>query len=197
MDQQRITAIALEHMGQRKTDYREAGYVFHHGRRTAQIALHLADRVRGAVDRDVLYAGALFHDVGKGDRPHNEAGALVARSLLEGACTPSEVAQICQIVRQHCLRKLPNDYSLATRLVQDADLLDHVGPMWIWYHVSWNALNGRTIDDALAYVYSEAHTLQRAEPLLNLDASIAMYDERVAFERSFIAEFERVHRQGV
>jgi uncharacterized protein len=80
MDIERINQIAYESMAHRKTHQgREPGFILYHGRRTAQIALRLAAQINGAVDRNILYTGALFHDIGKGTEPHNEAGARIVR----------------------------------------------------------------------------------------------------------------------
>jgi uncharacterized protein len=178
---------------------REPGFVFYHGRRTAQIALKLAGQIDAQVDRDILYAGALFHDVGKGSNPHNEVGAHMVRDLLGGVCQPEELERICQIVREHNQRRQPNAYAPETRLVQDADLLDHVGPIGPWLTFYWNATHGETIDDALCFFHSEenAHLQESTRNALNLDISVRIFDQRIAFERQFFAALERAHTEGL
>ncbi len=77
MDIEKIDQIAHENMAQRRPDpNREPGFILHHGRRTAQIALRLAEQINVNMHRDILYTGALFHDVGKGTEPHNETGRV-------------------------------------------------------------------------------------------------------------------------
>ena len=198
MDTEQLNQIALANMGHRKTHKgREPGYIYHHGRRTAQIALRLASQVSGPVDRDILRAAALFHDVGKGVEPHNESGARIARELLSELCEPEEVDGICEIILQHSQRQHPNDYTLETRIVQDADILDHVGPLGPWLQFYWSATHDETIDDALRFFHGrgEGHRAVMRR-LLNLAVSVLIFDQRIEFEDRFFAEFERVHREG-
>ena len=85
MDRQKIIEIARVAMAQRQPrQEREKGYVFHHGLRTAKIAMKLFDSLE-CPDKtcpDILFCAALFHDVGKGTEPHNETGAKIASELL-------------------------------------------------------------------------------------------------------------------
>ncbi len=199
MDTAKITQIAHSSMAHRKTHVaREQGFIFHHGRRTAQIALGLADRLDCILNRDILYAAGLFHDIGKGEHPHSQAGMRITRELLGGILPSDELDRVCEIISCHSDRKRPNDYSLELQIVQDADVLDHVGPMNPWLSFYWSALHQLTIDDTLAYLGGE-HLRERAvmRNVLNLDVSIRLFDERIEFESKFYAEFARVHRDGL
>ena len=83
MNIEKVEQAACECMASRQESKdREPGWLYHHGRRVARIALRLADEIGAAVDRDVMYAGALFHDIGKGAEPHNEIGAAITREAL-------------------------------------------------------------------------------------------------------------------
>lgn len=79
--------------------------------------------------REVLYATALLHDVGKaeqytGGEPHELAGERLAREILESAppdtrFAPDDVDQMCLAIRGHrCLRP---DASQLERLLFQAD----------------------------------------------------------------------------
>lgn len=86
-----------------------------------------------------------------------------------------------------------------TRLVQDADVLDHTGPMEVWLGFWWDATHEMTIDDRLQYYHSEEHSRYRTamRNALNFDVSIGIYEQRLEFERAFFAELERVSRGGL
>lgn len=59
------------------------------------------------LDREVVYAAALLHDIGRTDQiehgiPHDQAGAeLAARILPEAGFSPEEAGQILQAIRGH------------------------------------------------------------------------------------------------
>ena len=200
MDIESIEQIAFDHMAHRKAhEAREPGFIFYHGRRTARIALKLADQLGRTVDRTVLYTSALFHDVGKGVEPHNEIGARVAREILDPMFAQHELERICQVILLHNQRKQPNAYDLETKIVQDADILDHAGPIAPWIVFYWSAIHSETVDDALRFYNSTetAHTQALMRGDLNLDISVAIFDQRIAFEREFYAALERVHTEGL
>ena len=195
-----MNQIAYENMAHQRPDRnREPGFIFYHGRRTAHIALKLADQIEADVNRKILYIGALFHDIGKGFEPHNEVGALIVRDLLSGICELEELDRICKIVLEHNQRKKPNQYVFETRIVQDADLLDHVGPIGSWLAFYWSAIHEETIDDALRYFHSEENLRYqtRWRNALNFDISVNIFDQRLEFERKFFAELGRVHKEGL
>ncbi|WP_019238853.1 MULTISPECIES: HD domain-containing protein [Enorma] len=81
------------------------------------------------VDREVVYAAALLHDVGKATQyasgePHEVAGERLAREILEGlpaACafSPEEVGAICAAIRAH--RRFDPDAAPLSQLLYQAD----------------------------------------------------------------------------
>lgn len=200
MDLQKINQIAFENMAQRRPDPdREPGFIYHHGRRTALLALRLAEQLNIPVQRDILYAAALFHDVGKGNESHNEAGARLTRELLRGACTDDELEQICEIVRQHNQRGKSPDFSPEIKLEQDADFLDHSGALGVWLTLFYTGAHAETIDEALQFFHGEerANALAMMRRGLNYDLSVRIFDQRVALEERYFDELERVHQEGL
>ena len=204
MDMDRIEGIAHDSMAGRRSDVgREPGYVLDHGRRTASIALKLADTLADsqetAVDREVLHVAALFHDIGKGHEYHNQVGARMVRNLLNGLCTPGEIRRICHAILEHPQRVKPNDYGLATRILQDADILDHVGAVGVWRKFYRRATTGETIDDALRGFHSEEHARHELwmRGSLNLDVSVDVFDQRLELEKAFFQELAREQRGGL
>ncbi len=193
MDKQRIFEIARQSMGTRKGLLtREVGNLLHHGQRVAALALNLHEQVdaNNTIDQDVLYTAGLFHDIGKGINPHAETGAELAKSLLQEACSPDDCAQVVELIRLHNKRGR-SDLPLAAHILQDADVLDHIGAQSIWLCFAFNAYTERGPNGALAY-YTGAEN-QHIQPLwramLNLEISRKVFDQRLAVEQQFMQRF--------
>ncbi len=196
MDKHKVIEIARSAMADLKPmPTREKGYVFHHGLRTAKIAMSLADIEDHSpkVDRDILFAAAVFHDIGKGTDPHNETGADMAEDLLEGECLPGEISGITQIIREHNQRHRAMDCTMVARIHQDADILDHFGTQNIWLAFHWNAAHEETPHQSLEYFRGpESERWQTwARASLNFDASLKIFDEKIAFEGDFFDRFAK------
>lgn len=190
MDRNRLTGIARMHMGAQKSHQtRERGFIYYHGLRTAKLALHLSLRIPETVgvDEDVLFAGALFHDLGKGGPEHNVAGAVRAMSILNGACGKDELRAVAELIEHHNLRDRSPALPVASRIVQDADILDHMGGQMVWLSLFWSANHDRGPDETLEYYYSEEHQayIERLRSLLNFDAAVAEFDSRRMLQETF------------
>ena len=195
---ERIEAIAREAMeNQRSYLEREPGWLYYHGRRTARLGHWLANELAARVDQDVVYAGALFHDIGLGVEPHNETGALRTRELLANDCTPQELDAVCDVVERHNQRRDPSA-PLAARIVQDADLLDHVGIVGVWTTIYANGVNALRFEHHQRAHLSEqrAAALLKIRGDLNFGAAKKLFDARVAEERAFFDRFHRVYVHG-
>jgi uncharacterized protein len=200
MDLAKIDQIARDSMAERReAREREPGWIYYHGRRTARLALWLCGELDSPADRDVLYAGALFHDVGKGVENHHEIGAAAARDLLRGLCTDGELEAVCDIVAKHCLRNHSLDFPEAVRIVQDADLLDHFGPIQPWLSFYWSGVHGEAFHDHMDFVHREENrqSRQKMRESLNYDPAKRMFDERIAVEDEFFSRFHRVYLEGM
>ncbi len=172
---------------------RGMGHTFHHGLRTAKIAMSLLDVDGIAIDvhRDVLFAAGLFHDVGKGQDPHNETGAAMARELLEGVCSEANIDAITQIILEHNQRHRAAECTTASRVQQDADILDHFGAQKIWMSFVYNAICDESPDDALEYYHGQEHQswIAWCRPALNFKVSREYFDRRIEFEQAFYKRF--------
>ncbi len=192
MNREDVDRIARHLMLERKGRLeREAGYIYHHGVRVAALAEALAVRVDEPLDvpADVLYAGAILHDVGKGLRPHAETGAAVVRDRLAAMADAATVEAVARIVGMHCRRGEPA--GVAERLVQDADILDHFGAQQVWLNFHYSAAHDRDGHAALAYIRSAEHAAYAGgcRQALNFTAARAEFDRRRRFEAAFFARF--------
>lgn len=204
-----VERIAAQAMAQNDAyPDRPANYILAHGRRVAYIALDLADELGAEVNPEILYTGTLFHDVGKARvekneaaddveipdthvsadaAPHELVGAERAAELLAHLFTYSELLRIHDIVLHHNHRAPPNNHTVAAKIAQDADSLDHVGMVGAWLTVYHTAREGGTLQDALEYAKSEAQVQDREEMRrqLNFGAARRRFDARVAREEAY------------
>ncbi|GIP36903.1 hypothetical protein J31TS4_01830 [Paenibacillus sp. J31TS4] len=197
MNRDKLKEMAYHAMGKRKAHIdRERGFIYYHCGRTAKLALTLRESLfPDMADKDdVIFAGALFHDVAKGIEPHNERGALLVGDMLKHEVSSSELADIVAIVRGHNKRK-PGDNGIPyfIKLVQDADVLDHFGSAEVWLKVQYSATHGETMQEAAAFWNSESYEaeVRRWRGLLNYELSLRHFDEKTAFVSQFIHRFTR------
>jgi uncharacterized protein len=178
---------------------REPGWIFHHGLRVARISLWLREKLEMDIDRDLLFVGALFHDVGKEVEPHNQTGAVLTRALLEDHCPALELDLIAEMILHHNQRKQPNSYPPRILILQDADALDHVGAIDVWMAFYWSGVHGEGFQDHLDYFTGPENELYRStlRESLNYQVSREEFDRRIAFEDEFFQVFRRVYREGM
>lgn len=167
--------LAWQVAGTRPAGRREPGYRFHHGHRVARLARALWEQpdvaaarqaegtpaaVAGIPVEELVWAGALLHDVAKDDAAADEGGDHAARGrdvvvrALAGTYPPDALALLAAIVFRHNKRGAPGD-PVPVRVVQDADLLDHFGITEIWLGAYWSAAAGQGLADYLAFVDGE------------------------------------------
>jgi uncharacterized protein len=193
MDRENLIEIARRAMAGRKpSPTRERGYIFNHGLRVAAIALKLQELTDsdGSIDEDVLYAGALFHDLAKGIPPHADIGSEWVTSLLRKACLQEEIAEIARLVRQHNKRN-GKTADLAAKIVQDADILDKVGAQMAWRAFHFSAFEDRSPKETADYYFGKEHQeyLRTMRASLNLKVSRKAFARRHAIDESFFVRF--------
>lgn len=196
MNKQRILEIAGSAMSERRDHpAREKGYILNHGLRTGKLVLKLAEVIDKPVDvsRDVLFVAAVFHDIGKGDEPHNETGAALTERLVTDECSPEEISAITQLIVEHNQRSQASEDLLASRILQDADILDHFGTQSIWLRFLWSATYEETPEEPLRCYKGEENQqwLIGVRKSLNFDTSRDIFDKRLRFESNFFELFER------
>lgn len=182
MDRNRLIGIARMYMGSQKTSpTRERGYTYHHGLRTANLAQELVARLDEplGVEEDVLFAGALFHDLGKGEEDHHLVGAARAMSVLNGALSPDELRQVAELIEHHNQRDAAETLPVASRVVQDADTIDHMGVQRVWLALFQSAGEERGPAETVEHYFGAAH-----------QAYIASLRDRLHFSPA-VEEFDR------
>jgi uncharacterized protein len=200
MDFQQIEKIARTHMLDRKIhNEREPGWIFYHGLRTAGIAEELCSLLRLEINSDVVFVSSLFHDIGKGNEPHNETGADLTKTLLAEYFPGDKLEQICQVIRLHNQRTREEELPPEVKIVQDADLLDHAGPIQAWLTFYWSGTHNETIKDHIRFITGEENLtwIKKLRGQLNFDVSVAMYDERIRWQDRFFKTFRKVYFEGV
>lgn len=193
MELNKINEIAYKSMGKRKSHLsREKGFIFYHCERVAKLSLNLRNSLfpEDNSKDDVIYVGALFHDVTKGIEPHNVTGAHLIHNLVKEHCTIQELEEISNIIQLHNQR---NRYDLPyhVKIVQDADILDHFGSLEIWLKFMYSARNEENVFDAIKLWESEEHKqyIQKTRSALNYELSKEIFDQKIEFEKQFQNRF--------
>ena len=199
MDIQKIEKIAQAEMIGIRSDTREPGWILYHGQRTGKIAVFLDEKLNFGIDSDVLYTAGLFHDIGKGNDSHNEVGANLTRKFLSGILDNTDLDKICDAIFYHNQRENSGTFPDYVKLIQDADLLDHVGLIDVWMAFYWSGHHGESIHDHIAYyqgqecrrwqVYMKSH--------LNYEVSTQMFEERLQWEDDFLSQFHKIYFDGI
>ncbi len=200
MDLKHIEEIAYQQMGNRKEPKsREPGWLYYHGLRTAKIAQQLCQVIHFDGDIETIYTGALFHDIGKGSEPHNVRGAELVRTLFVNECDAGQLNTISKIIELHNQRQDSEKHPMFARVVQDADLLDHVGPIAIWLSFYWSGTHNETMHDHVKFVLGEENKgfIVGMRKRLNFDASRDMFDKRTQWADEFLMAIREVYFSGV
>ena len=191
MDTKLLQEVAFKKMGKVRAHLeREPGHIYYHGLRVAKLSLNLRKLIFSEESNfdDIIFTGALFHDIGKGIEPHAETGYAVVKHILQEYCESEELNKISEIVRYHCKRVFPNDYPFWIRIVQDADILDHMGTAEIWLNFLYSSYEGKSVDYSIEWYNRDEvkQNIEKMRSLLNYDESKEIWDEKVRFVESFV-----------
>lgn len=175
-------------------EWKEPGNKYDHGVRTAKLTLHLRELIfpdtdDPALDEDILTVAAWFHDICNGQDDHERAGAEYIETLLAEYCTAEELAAVCGLVRVHDHRTTEPEKTMpdAVKLLQDADMLDHLGTYDVWITFCEFCHQHRTpmeyAEQFTNGVFDRfaAHWRSR----MNYPQSLEIFEEKIAFECAF------------
>ena len=194
MNFEKLNEIAVKLMKRRKAHReREAGSIYDHGQRVAKLVIMLRKEVApedGSMD-DILRLAGMFHDIGKGIEPHAAFGAPIMKQAVKGIVTDEEADAAARLIEAHCDRR-PEEpvHDLWERLIQDADLLDHIGTYNIWMDIQYCAYKEMGVQEEAEFLrdkvgeYARFHRTQ-----LNFDVSRRIYDDRIGFYLEFTRRF--------
>ena len=175
----------------------EPGYRLHHGERVAEIAASICAAENIACDPDILYFGALMHDIGKNGCPkgvsHAAHGAEIVREFFTGHFTADEMVGVCEIITHHCARPKSKWYEGREQpshkpivlAVQDADILDHFGPSEIWISMHWAAAKNSPPEETARYWFASNDWRAESRRSLNFASSLATLEKHIAGMNAF------------
>jgi len=194
MNFEKLDEIAQELMKKRKAHReRETGSVYEHGVRTAKLCLLLRRELVPDDDSmdEILQLAGLFHDVGKSVEPHEKFGPVIFLEAVKGVVSDAEAQEAARLIAEHCDRRPGEEYpDVWSKILQDADLLDHIGSYTVWMDIQRAAFRDMSVEQTAerfkehARVYAEYH-----RKTLNFPISIKIYDERIASYLDFADRF--------
>jgi len=199
MDFDALNNVARKLMLRRKAHpEREIGSIYEHGQRVARMVITLRKEILpgdSSMD-DILRLAAIFHDVGKGIEPHADYGPPIMQQAVRGLVSTREAAEAARLIAAHCDRR-PNEpvHDVWERLLQDADLLDHIGTYTIWMDIQYSASQDAGFSQTAeamkekAEAYAKHHRTQ-----LNFPISKAIYDDRIALYLEFAKRIQSESR---
>lgn len=202
MDFDRLNEIAVRLLKNRKAHpEREKGSIYEHGQRVARLAVALRREVavQDASKDDVLRLAGMFHDIGKGIEPHAEFGATLLMQAVKGVVPEEEAQEAARLIYAHCDRRPEDDdHDLWVRLIQDADLLDHIGTYTVWMDIQYAAYMDESTEQAAQRLEQNAKGYaEHCRSLLNFPVSRAIYDDRIAIYLEFAARFAEEARGNI
>jgi len=190
MDFRRLESIAENFMKNRRFHkYRETGSVYYHGLRVSRGVVQLRKLVIDNDDHDdILRCAAMFHDIAKGMKPHSYYGAMLARDILKDELTSKELDEVCRLILAHGDRRPAKEFhDIWVWLIQDADVLDHVGTSGIWMSANYSAYRQKPVSDLVQwYENGFEEEIEKYRRRLNLSVSESILDSKADFERQFM-----------
>ncbi len=195
MDFEKLDEIARKLMKRRKAHIdREKGSIYDHGQRVAKLAVTLRKSVVPDDDSmdDILRLAGMFHDIGKGIEPHAAFGAPIMLQAVKGVVSEEEAQAAARLIAAHCDRR-PGEpvHDVWERLIQDADLVDHMGTYNVWMDICYHACKDEGVQEAAAYLRDNAEKYaahHRAQ--LNFEVTKRIYDDRIGFYLEYARRFQ-------
>ena len=200
MDFEKLNAVAVKLMKHRKAHReREAGSIYDHGQRVMKLVVTLRKEILPENDSmdDILRLAGMFHDIGKGIEPHAAFGAPIMLQAVKGIAADEEAQEAARLIAAHCDRR-PDEpvHDVWEKLIQDADLLDHIGTYNIWMDIQYFAHREMSVNEAAAFLKEKAENyaaFHRTQ--LNFEVSKRIYDDRIGFYLEYVRRF-LVESQG-
>lgn len=194
MDLVKINQIAFDEMSEKVHWTGEKGGKYHHGKRVAKLALELKKYIlpNDSSDHDdIMTVAAWFHDCMHGEKDHSLVGADKAKTLLANYCSEYELHEIYDIMYRHDDRHSDrNDFSVYTKIQQDADHLDHLGTSMIWTEFLCSSHNNNDVVETINKLKNIQNLFSTGtEAELNFDISKKICREKIEFTRLFLERF--------
>lgn len=187
MDQKRILEITEEYAKECSKN-NEPGHDFFHIQRVRKTAIKLAKTVQN--DHFLVEMLAFLHDI----EDHKLANGNSVKSFLETI----EINEECKEKILYILPylsfskhpKLPDDFPIEGKIIQDADRLDAIGAIGVARAFSYGGANHRLMygsEDSTIKHFDEK--LLILDQYLNLDESKKIAKQRMKYIKDFYNEF--------
>jgi uncharacterized protein len=182
-----------------------------HTERVLQLCLRIGQKEKA--DLEVLRLAAVLHDIGRPEEDrtngricHSEAGAALARTILEAHGLPKDtIDRVAHCIATHRFRKKTVPATIEAKVLFDADKLDSIGAVGIGRAFLFAGevgarLHNKDLDISKTLPYTKEDTAYR-EYMVKLrwikDRIFTREGRRIARERhAFMVEFfDRLDRE--
>ena len=203
MEKEAIVAWAKARMLSTDEVPLEIGYRYYHGLRVAALALELVNAESLVVNQELLFIGALLHDVGKaGDKGkgHGPRGAELIQKQIPHLFGQDELERVTQIVAYHYMRpkskymlgKPDPGWPQEVLLVQDADTLDHFGANGIWIAHHFATVEKRNQQSSIdRHIMEDEAWKQESQQAMNYPAALRELEHRISCMDNFVWQWAR------
>lgn len=118
---------------------------------------------------------------------------------MKEECSPEELVDIAEIIRCHNLRNSDEDWPRHIKIVQDADMLDHMGTMDVWLNFIYQAYDEKSVNESIGFFNNKEYEnyLKECRRKLNYDISKKIFDDRVEFIYEFIRRLSIEGKGGI
>lgn len=186
-----IMDIAVTEMKYKSSHpFKELGNKFYHGQRVCETIKQLCGIIGYKNNIDTLMVAAWFHDICNGSENHELHGADKTRELLDSLCSNDELSTIYKLISLHDSRDNDN-LTIETKILQDADLLDHFGVFEIWSSLHYALKENLSICATTELMFNNYNAdFQKHYCLLHYECSKKIYIEKRLYVRDFITRMK-------
>lgn len=141
-------------------------------------------------DKELVAYAALLHDVDDHKLTKNTNNENARNCLKNQNVDDERIEEICAIINavSYSKNKGKKPNTIETKIVQDADRLDAIGPIGIARTFAYGGKNGRSLEQTIEHFYDKLLLLKDE---MNTDEARIVANARHSFMESFLKEFEK------
>ena len=164
-----------------------------HVHRVLKNALDIAEHCEAEIDRDVLIAACLLHDIGRLEENkrlescHAQIGSEMACNyLLSIGWSEIKANHVSDAIKLHTHRKKTEDTPIEAQILFDADKLDTIGFIGIARLLMYDGIMGKPI-----YKFSEKKKVYRSADMSESSTFLQEYNLKKAIAKKLYTSYAR------